>query len=277
MNDLQSKILDIYKCVKKICEKNNIRFFAIGGTAIGAIRHNGFIPWDDDLDIAIPIEDYDKFIRCFLSEKSNDLAFFDYHNSKHCKIYWGKVHNLNTAFLEKKSIKYMDYHFGVFVDIMPMCGLPKNIDKYYNKVRLLRKLNSLTNHSLSQVDGLIWKMVKILFYPILFLIPSQLWIKKLDHYQKRWGFDDSRYVGYTWDVVSTKTTFPREWFDDYVEYKFEDTFIRCCSGVHKMLKLQFGNYMSLPPEHLRKSNHNSVIVDLNHSFLNYNKKGNIKI
>ena len=62
MNELQKKILDIFKAVSKICKEHGITYYAIGGTAIGAVRHQGFIPWDDDLDIAIPIEQYDQFI-----------------------------------------------------------------------------------------------------------------------------------------------------------------------------------------------------------------------
>ena len=63
MNELQKRILDIFKAVAKICKENGITYYAIGGTAIGAVRHQGFIPWDDDLDIAIPIEQYDRFIQ----------------------------------------------------------------------------------------------------------------------------------------------------------------------------------------------------------------------
>ena len=74
MNDLQKKILDIFKAVAKICKDHDITYYAIGGTAIGAVRHQGFIPWDDDLDIAIPIEQYDRFIEIARRELPEGLT-----------------------------------------------------------------------------------------------------------------------------------------------------------------------------------------------------------
>lgn len=276
MNEIQSKILEIYIEIKRVCDQNNIRFFAIGGTAIGAERHNGFIPWDDDLDIAIPNTDYARFLDHCAKELPSYLKIFDYHDSKHSLIFWNKVHDNRTAFLEKSTLKYDDYHYGVFVDVMPMYGVPEDIKSYNKKIKKYRMCNSIKQNAFGQLSSYKWKIAKALMLPINVFLPRTFWLKKLDEYQSQWKFDESENVGYTWRYIKKNIIFKREWFANYYEVDFESTKMRCCKGNREMLSTQFGNFMILPPECQRVSTHLVEIVDLDHSYDEYDCKGELK-
>ena len=103
MNSLQNEILNIFKSIKEIFERNGIDYFAIGGTCIGAVRHNGFIPWDDDLDIAVPIEQFDNMLNVLKKELPSELALYTCHNRKHYRYIFVKVINTKTTFIEKSE------------------------------------------------------------------------------------------------------------------------------------------------------------------------------
>ena len=277
MNELQNKILEIYSQIKRICDENDIRFYAIGGTAIGAERHNGFIPWDDDLDIAMPNKDFDRFVNICKTQLPSNLRLFLPEDSKHSVIFWAKVHDINTAFLEINTYKWVDYRYGVFVDIMPMFGLPdkKGIASYRRKVRKYRILSSLQRNDLKQMP-LKKKIVAIILKPLNLLLPSNYWLKKLSNYQSRFDFDRCKKTGYTWSTLKENLIFDRKWFDGYYDLPFEGTTIRCCFGNKEMLTKQFGDYMKLPPESSRFSNHLVKTVDLYNSYRNYDNKGELK-
>ena len=144
MNDLQKEILEIFKIVHRICEQNELSYYAVGGTAIGAVRHNGFIPWDDDMDIAMPIEDY-----CFFKRHAQELLpdgyeFYSYENSPRYAHVFGKIINNNTTYIEESNMPYPKAYSGVWIDIMPMSGVPapsKERHHFLNKLRILGSLD----------------------------------------------------------------------------------------------------------------------------------------
>ena len=106
---VQSCILNIYKEFKRVCEKNNLRFCGVAGTAIGAVRHNGFIPWDDDLDIGMPIKDFEKFRKIANAELSDNYGFMD--------VFWmgGKVYDKRTALIDIRSLTNTKKYHQLFL------------------------------------------------------------------------------------------------------------------------------------------------------------------
>ena len=278
MNDLQNKILDIFKVVKTICDKHNIRYFAIGGTAIGAERHSGFIPWDDDFDIAMPNKDFKRFVRLCDSELPSNLKLFLPSDSKHSLIFWAKIHDVNTAFLEKGTYMWEDYKYGVFIDIMPMYGLPsgKELKKYIRKTKRYKTLSLFKKASFGQLT-LKDKLFSLFLKPLNLFVETNYWLNKLEKYQAKYDFDDCESVGYTWwYALTTNTIFDRKFFDDFYVLPFEDTFINCCSGNKECLTLHFGNYMELPPVEERVTHHSVFKIDLKNSYKKYNSKGELE-
>ena len=138
MNDLQKKILDIFKTVSQLCKKNNIDYYAIGGTCIGAIRHRGFIPWDDDLDIAIPIEQFDRFKSIMNTQLPDNLYLYDCESKKEYRQLFCKVCDKSTTFIEETEKEYPDVYKGVYIDIMPLSGVPAETNE---QIQMIKKLN----------------------------------------------------------------------------------------------------------------------------------------
>ncbi len=125
MNDLQQTEFEILKCFIEICERLNLKYFLVCGTALGAVKYGGFIPWDDDVDVALPREDYEIFC-----EKAQELlpeGFFlqTYKTDNKYPRIFAKIRNSNTAYFEKAVAKFKINH-GVYIDIFPLDGYPTN-------------------------------------------------------------------------------------------------------------------------------------------------------
>ena len=125
LNKLHQIHLEILNEIKKICDKNNLTYFLVGGTLLGAVRHAGFIPWDDDIDIGMPRSDYDKFIK--IAQESLDANYFldCFETNKDYYLPFAKVKKNNTIFDEKVS-HHLNNHKGIYVDIFPFENVDKN-------------------------------------------------------------------------------------------------------------------------------------------------------
>ena len=124
MNELKQQQLDILKAFIKVCNKYNLEYFLVYGTALGAIRHKGFIPWDDDIDVAMPRKDYDKYIE-LQKEYEGTPYFIQTFKSDPCYIYnYAKLRDSSTTFLEN-AFKNHRINQGVFIDVFPVDGMSR--------------------------------------------------------------------------------------------------------------------------------------------------------
>ena len=112
--------LETYKHFSKLCKDNDLRYFAISGTSIGVHFWNGFIPWDDDMDIAMPFEDFEKFRKIFYKQLPKDYAFIE------LPELGGKIYNKHTTLIEAPYAFLPNHYYGAFIDIVPLIGLPNN-------------------------------------------------------------------------------------------------------------------------------------------------------
>lgn len=272
MTDIQKVILSIFNEIASICSKHCIPYYAIGGTCLGAIRHKGFIPWDDDLDIAIPIEFYDSFLSIAAKELPDNLYLYTANNVVHYHYVWAKICDKRTAFIEESEYCYNDAYKGVFVDIMPISGVPETThrrNKFVRKIKLLDYLNVVRrfpikpSFNLTSVLGYLIKVVVILF-PFDFF--SDKYLKEL----RRHPFSESVYTGYTWSSVISWLFFPTSWFGKGKSFQFEDITIICPDDCHRYLSFQFGDYMVPPPEN--EITTHKGIVDLVRPFTYYYDK-----
>ncbi len=273
--ELQKKILEVFIEVKKICDKHNIRYFAVGGTCIGAVRHNGFIPWDDDLDIAVPINDFERLTELCKKELPKPFELFICPDYKHNPNPFIKVHNTQTTFIEKYELDYPDDYKGVFIDIFPLIGIPSDEEeskKYNRKLRLLTALNEKWHYSLHKCPGIKGVILWVLTCPLRPFLRKTFWADKLYKNYRKNDFDSYEYISYTWFPRDYKTKAQKKWFESYVELTFENTKMRCPSGYDEFLTLQFGDYMQLPPESERQCHDNGGIVDIEKPFSYYAKK-----
>ena len=273
MNTIQSKILEIYKEVAGICERHDIRYYAIGGTCLGAVRHKGFIPWDDDMDIAMPENDFLRFLEIVAEELPEHLEVYHPEYLRHREIFFVKVLDNRTTLIENTCMNHPENYGGVWLDIMPLGGVPKpgvNRTWYLLRSRWLHRLSMLLRRDIEHMP-LYYKIVALLLYPLRSVVsPAFFWNSHI-RLMKKYPFDTSPYIGYTWSYQLKRLIFPQEWYRDYVVMPFEDTTIRCPKHWHEFLTLMFGDYMRFPPEDKRNSGHefDKGIVDLERPYKYY--------
>lgn len=276
---VQREILHIFKEIDQICVKYKLRYFAIGGTCLGAVRHGGFIPWDDDLDIAMPREDYERFKRIAAKQLPDNFKIYDVGQGMHYTCYFMKVHNTDTTFIEKGMSVYPDRYTGVYVDIMPLDGIPSGSWKkkfYFMKLRNLMRLDWHRKNMFHPVyakekqvgKNIVWKLVNI----FIKRLPDNYFSDKYVQLQKSYSYDNSRDLCYTWSKRASQVIFPKSDFEDYVLLPFEDMKMRCPVGYDNFLTVLFGEYMKLPPEEKRVPCHNTDIIDLERPYTYYIKE-----
>lgn len=275
MTDVQKKELEVLKEVIKIIEKYDLRYFAVGGTCLGAIRHHGFIPWDDDIDIAMPREDYELFRTKLYKELPEKYKILDCDNSESNTFLWTKIHDSTTTFIENYAKNSPDRYTGVFVDIMALDGLPlKKAEKIVHKSQIFLTLNKYVRKlpigysKEKPIKAMIKKSLSLIFSYNYF---STRWRDLLRQYT----FDKSEnvYLSCRNEKSSLahgyKVIFPYSYFADFVTVEFEDTTIRVPIKYHDYLTDDFGNYMQLPTEEKRNSGHEVFICDMNTPCVHY--------
>lgn len=252
IRDIQMAILKLAKEIHNICVKNNIKYFMLGGTFIGAIRHKGFIPWDDDLDFGMTYQDYLKFIEIARTLKHPWIVFDlpDYNNKNYNNMFV-KAYDKNTTLIEHG--KSNDIR-GVFVDIFPV------ISAHDNKRRSLRELHYafLWRHILLRKRYDLYPdrpLLSIATKIVSYIIPRKLIYCICEKQYKRLanGVSKKYYVALD---GSSKDVYNERYFQEgYVLYPFEDTEFYGIKDYDSYLTDVFHDYMKLPPESQRKPKH----------------------
>lgn len=269
---IQLKALEVLKVFQAICKKHNLRYFAVAGTCLGAVRHKGFIPWDDDLDVGMPYEDYEKFMELAKTElpEHYELLNLNYVESNWF-CYFCKLHDTRTTFIERYRMPFKDAYFGVFIDIFPMYGLPNNKAKrnFINFVLgVCNRLNIMRRLPYREQTTLGAKILWILAMPFKVLVPyyffSNLRIKIMRHYP--FGCYDSVKSS----VSHYRTILQYEDFKETIDLPFEDTTVAVPKGYDRYLTMTYGDYMTPPPEKDRIPAHaQGGIIDLDRPYTYY--------
>ena len=267
MTDLQKRLLHTFKKFKQICDENNLQYFANGGTKLGALRHKGFIPWDDDMDISMPLNDYRKLLK--LAAKSNSKQFgltpsFEI-NDKSSYSVVSKFFDKDTTFIEDiNRLGDTDNYHGVFIDIFPILWVPDDKQERFSYYEKLREF---------QYDVIFDNI-----YKLEISTPPQLRSK----YKKLVKSYDLTKIGYVFEPGPPnhpehmeRTAYPAKTYSSYEEVPFEDTTIRIPIGAKQQLESQYGDWQKLPPREEQVNKHTTDgIFDLDNSYKVYEKKMN---
>ncbi|MDE5916565.1 MAG: LicD family protein [Oscillospiraceae bacterium] len=274
MNKLQERILEVFNHIDKVCRDNNITYFAIGGTCLGAVRHQGFIPWDDDIDIAIPVEDFERFLKVAKKELPEYLVIHNGNNVTRFSPVFTKIMDTRTTFIEKCDAPYPKSYKGVFVDIMPISGIPENKKerkKFYRVINSLLVLNCLRRFPARNMKTFKRRIASSFLHILDSFIPENYFSKKWMDILLKYPFAQSKYTGYVWaQKIVEKLTYKSEIFLKQVPKKFESSTIMCPDGWEVFLSKMFGDYMEFPPAENRVSGHYGL-VDLEHSYKKYQR------
>lgn len=263
VKDIQSVLLRIMKYVHAFCVENDIKYSLDGGTLIGAIRHKGFIPWDDDIDIAIPRPYYDKFVKTFKDSDEYKLIAPERGNSY---INYARVCDVKSTIGDFVT-PWTKEDVGVWIDVFPIDGEAEDEEVWKKEVhRLIQYRNlmffSRLPHSKFKKNASVRENIKVFWKKVLFFwLPTDLINKKSMKLQSSHDFWASSYCGQMAFLnMWVKKRMPRKWYDcEYVLQPFEDTDFYITSESDKVLKSLYGNYMELPPEENRVAGH-SVLV-----------------
>lgn len=277
IRDIQDKILEIFIEFKRICDKYNLKYYAIGGTCIGAVRHKGFIPWDDDMDLAMPLEDYMKFRKIASKELNEPFELLDYMNKNqgHKLLRFMKLQNKNTTFIEKVERNYPERHKGIFIDIMPITGISKNkvLNKLFqSKLKLFFFLNVIRNTDYSERTTNKGKIIWKIFYVFVKRKDKEYYKRKEEELYKKYDISEKNDIFFPWRVPLRKpyaNTFNYNWFLSSIDVPFESTTISIPCCYKEYLTKDFGDYMKLPPKEKQVSNHKDTIINISIPYKEY--------
>ncbi len=241
LDELKNLELEIMKKIHLFCVEHNITYYLSYGTLLGAVRHSGFIPWDDDIDIQMPRPDYEKFLQSFPGfAKQNGLTVVNHTTKPYYGRNFSKVIDCNTILVEPQY--KTDDPIGVFVDIWPLDGLPDGKVKryFYNKradflAKLILAASMKKDKSLS-----LFKRTAIFFAGVF--KPHKL-ILKLERLMKKYPFEKSKFVKCYLDSV----VFEREEYNEKIPMPFEDAEFFAPAAYDSILRKEYGDYTKLPP------------------------------
>ena len=275
MNDLQVCQFKMLKDFVRVCEKYNLTYFVSYGSCIGAVRHKGFIPWDDDIDVMMPREDYDKFLT--LQKELDKNYFIQTFKTDPNYIYnYAKLRDSSTTFIENFFVNHEINH-GVWLDIFPIDGMSyEEVPPHLFSARI--KYNWLNTY-LMYLPSL-WHKVKRktffkdLFFNLVALIFSPF---NLFHYRnrlmerrmKKIPYKDARMVGFLLDTATKIAAFPKEYFGQGVKAMFEGLEVTIPTEYDKILRIIYGDYMTPPPVPSQCSHHHNKGVDLDTDYKSY--------
>lgn len=260
------QILATFKYTKQLLERHNLRYVGCGGSVLGAVRHNGFIPWDDDIDIYMPREDYNKLLLLDNEAQKDGYSIFSIENNPGYYNAWAKVVYNNSSLWEVKMHPFM---IGAFVDIFPLDEFSGS-DEEITAIQF--KSDQLFNDYIKSIrDYNYTDLIKFFFNRNRTDCKSWWKSKFYNSGSKRKAYFDFQksYLGQNGDKTVCPDTWPgkifkKVWFTDVIEMPFEDTTLTIPRDYDAYLTLLYGDYMSPPPPDKRVSQHFHYFVDLDH-------------
>lgn len=269
--------LDALKAFVAFCETYGLRYYAIGGTLLGAVRHGGFIPWDDDVDLAMPRKDYDRLISLVqegAAEKAlgGKFRIESWQTDDSFKSYFAKVSSTEVDIYEE-LLEEDTRRKGYLIDILPIDGTPDDEGKrklYYAKAMGLRFLCGTANvHTGIRTSRPKWEQCILRIVRSIklyrFLDIKKIY-KSMDKLFMAQDSEGAEYAGTLTGAYKTKEIVPRRYFgetyDEYSTWSFEDMTLRGPARCEEYLTHMFGDYTELPPEHQRKVHYKPVITEI---------------
>ncbi|WP_159634895.1 LicD family protein [Sphingobacterium composti Ten et al. 2007 non Yoo et al. 2007] len=266
----KSKLIDVFKAFIAICEEHKLQYYCIGGTLIGAIRHQGMIPWDDDIDVIMPRPDYDKLIHLKFSASSS-FELIAMENNTQYYLPYAKFCDKESSLLEYTNIPSV---LGLFVDVFPLDGAHDDeklrtqdllaYKRLANKLHIQPKLpkdnlNSFLRCLLKGQLRTAWNEFNLSFNKE---IKRKKLIFELRKKINTYSYETAEMVGNYGGMWGIKEFWPKSWFSGFVLKEFEGLSVRVPAMYNEILVQVYGDYMKLPPLEKRISHHNLAFINI---------------
>ncbi len=272
LNLIHSIQKDIFVQFISLCHKYKLKYFIIGGTLLGAVRHQGFIPWDDDIDVAMPRPDFERFNEIATQELSVPYFLQTHKTDPEYFMHIARLHNIDTTCIEE-SFKHLNICFGICIDIYPLDGFintPSYIKYFINKRKTFERCIT------EWIDGrkcykkyiknIIGKTINYLRFNNK---DRNYFFNEIDKLYKNIPYDNA--YGYVANLHDLEIHYASI-FQKPRKYKFEDLEVYGPQDYHQYLTQLYGKYQELPPLDRRKPHHGHVILDPNVPYLHYISK-----
>ena len=271
LRQVQKKSLDMAIYFRDFCRENNLKFFLCGGCCIGAIRHKGFIPWDDDVDVFMPRDDYEKLGEIW--GKKADIKRFYYCREDevhHYRNLFATINDNNTTFIKVHQAE-LDINHGIVLDILPLDGYPNS------KVSRACQVFWATIYSIfcAQISPINHgKLANLVGNLILKCVPSdkfrfKIW-KFAEKKMTKYKIKDCNYITELCSgPLYMKKKYPKVAFDKAVYFNFEGEQMPVPAGYDEYLRIAFGDYMKLPPKEKQVPHHDVVFCDVLNCYKKY--------
>ena len=262
---LQKVELDIFSDFIEVCKKLNVKYYLIAGTLLGAVRHKGFIPWDDDIDVGIAREDYDRFLKDAPALLPKHLFLQTYQTDPEYPHVFAKIRNTNTTFIEA-AVKDNKINHGIYIDIFPL-------DFCYADCRQKRRFKWKERLLTMRISAM-YSGVRVSKKTALFQLLSKIVspsakraLQRLDALYKSEPRGDK--IANFSGIYGAREIMPIEWYGAGVDIEFEGLKATAPTQYDKWLTQVYGDYMKYPPEEKRVTHHDTIKIDINQSYKQY--------
>ena len=261
--------LSLIKELQRVCEKYQLRYYASNGTLLGAIRHNGFVPWDDDVDLMMPRPDYEKLLSIADKEFQSPFFFQTAHNDQEYFRNYGRLRNKETTALTSRGWEKKSCH-GIFIDIFPIDGSYNNSLCVKWQSFLIKGYCALANTYVYYDEFKPSFIRKLLYWSATRYCHKhsfQHLLQRIENLRSRVSFETAKNVYVICHGGST-IYFPKSYLGNGITKDFEYLKLNIPKEYDKLLTLHYGNYMELPPME-KRGVHHSIFFDPEHSYREY--------
>lgn len=260
LDKLHKTEINILDEIVEICKKNNLEYFLVGGTLLGAVRHKGFIPWDDDLDIGMPREDYEKFLKIAKNELKENYILDCYKNNKKYWLSFAKIRIKNTEYVEKDVAQYSTEN-GIWVDIFPLDNTKKENSLILKVQWQIIKLFKIIASNKLQVEQKVTNIKEFIRKVVRKITNIQTLMSVFNKIMKLQNNKNNKYfINFGSQYGIKKQTHLKEKYMPTKELEFEGKMYKVPNDSDYVLTKIYGkNYMQLPPIEKRVT-HNPVSI-----------------
>lgn len=252
LKEIQAQQTQILKAFDRICRENSLRYSIEGGTLLGAFKYQGFVPWDDDIDVVMPREDYERFLS-IASETDNGMSVHTYENDKNMVLNYCKYRMDGTVYMERANMHLAEMNHGLFIDVFPLDSVfPEQLEAHKKKMRFLFKIrwSKLGYRNNDIIDK------------VLRFIPDKWLVRMTEKVLTRYNGKHSPWL---YEICNPNDKFepiPAEWFDSLVDLPFNGITVKAVAEYRNYIYARFGDVTGEPPAEVQAPSHQIIEVKL---------------